>query len=366
MIRPEAAADRAAGTVDDLVEFEGMVARSPAMQRVFSLIEQLADNDASVLITGESGTGKELVARAVHARSSRANRPFVAVNCGALPADLLESELFGHVRGSFTGAVRDKAGRFEVAQDGTVFLDEIGDMPLPLQVKLLRVLQERTFERVGETQPRPFRARIVTATNQDLVGLVADKRFRQDLFYRLNVVPIALPPLRARREDLDALIRHLLEKIGQRRSRARQLSPAAMRALLSYDWPGNVRQLENALEYATAVCEGQTIHREDLPAEIIAASEARQPARTRPEPAPAELGQAATEAGADGAKPDEPESVPSTPATARAPLGRYPTAADIVDALRQSRHRRGAAAKLLGVSRTTLWRRMREEGLTAP
>jgi len=332
VVRPEARADeRAAATVD---RYEGMVARSPAMRRVFQLIDHLHDSDASVLITGESGTGKELVARAIHARSPHANQPFVAVNCGALPVDLLESELFGHARGAFTGAVRDKVGRFEVAGDGTIFLDEIGDMPLPLQVKLLRVLQERTFERVGENDSRQFTARVVAATHLDLGRAVSERRFREDLFYRLNVVPIVLPPLRARREDLDLLIHHLLEKIGRRRSRALRLSPPATRALLSCDWPGNVRQLENVLEYATAVCEGQTIHREDLPDDV----------QSGPVPttaAPVVLRGEATPL-ADGG------------------LATYPTANDIIEAMRRARGRRGEAAKLLGVSRTTLWRRIKE------
>ncbi|MBW2523298.1 MAG: sigma 54-interacting transcriptional regulator [Deltaproteobacteria bacterium] len=364
MVRPEPRLQEIFAPSSDSTTFEGMVARSPAMRRVFALVEQLADTDASVLITGESGTGKELVARAVHNRSTRANHPFVAVNCGALPPDLLESELFGHARGSFTGAVRDKVGRFEAAGRGTILLDEIGDMPLPLQVKLLRVLQERTFERVGETRSREFRARVVAATHQDLARLVGLDRFRQDLFYRLNVVPIVLPPLRERREDLDVLITHLLEKIGQRRARAKRLSPAAMRALLSFDWPGNVRQLENALEYATAVCEGQTIHKEDLPAEILNPEVPELPAAPPPaesttgtEPA-ADLHQESAVAATDAESPEA-----SAPNPARRPLGPYPSAQEMVDALRQTRHRRGPAAKLLGVSRTTLWRRMREEGL---
>jgi len=336
---PQVGADEGASGA---VSFEGMVARSQVMQRVFHLVEHLRESDATVLITGESGTGKELVARAIHSRSLRAGRPFLAVNCGALPENLLETELFGHARGAFTGAVRDKLGRFEAAGDGTVFLDEVGDLPLPLQVKLLRVLQERTFERVGETLTRPFRARVVAATHQNLAKAVAEKRFREDLFYRLNVVPIALPSLRERREDLELLIVHLLERVGQR-TRALRLSPSAMRALLSFDWPGNVRQLENALEYATAVCEGQTIHREDLPPEVLSEVGNSVESAT-PEAAPVDV----------GSHEVEPE----------VELGSWPSRSEIVSALSRTRHRRGAAAKLLGVSRTTLWRRMTELGLT--
>jgi transcriptional regulator with PAS, ATPase and Fis domain len=311
------------------------------MVRVFGLIDHLRDSDATVLITGESGTGKELVARAVHARSNRANRPFVAVNCGALPEQLLESELFGHGRGSFTGATRDKPGRFEVVGDGTIFLDEVGELPPPLQVKLLRVLQERTFERLGENASRPVRARVLAATNIDLAQAIARRTFREDLFYRLNVVRIHIPPLRERREDLELLITHLLHAIGRHRSRALRLSPDAMRALLTYDWPGNVRQLDNALEYANTVCDGQTIHREDLPPEL-----------TEPYPPPVP------------SLPPSPQAMPATPPSAPAShpvlLGPYPDRSQILAALERTHHRRGEAARLLGVSRTTLWRRLKE------
>jgi PAS domain S-box-containing protein len=354
VVRPEAPIDLADANDDSNgpVIFEGMVARSQAMRRVFHLIDHLRDSDATVLISGESGTGKELVARAVHARSTHAGHPFVAVNCGALPENLLETELFGHARGAFTGAVRDKPGRFEVAGDGTVFLDEIGDLPLPLQVKLLRVLQERSFERVGETVSRPFRARVIAATHQDLPRAVAEKRFREDLFYRLDVVPIVLPPLRERREDLELLTLHLLGRVGQRH-RALRLSPSAMRVLLSYFWPGNVRQLENALEYATAVCEGQTIHPEDLPSEI------------RGERTSLGAGVPPLAESAPPASPPKPPPAPRVASPGGAPdaarlLEPWPDRQSILAALGTTRHRRGAAAKLLGISRTTLWRRMKE------
>ncbi|HEX4936070.1 MAG TPA: sigma 54-interacting transcriptional regulator, partial [Gemmatimonadaceae bacterium] len=208
MIRP----GEEAAPVDQVPSFEGIVGRSPQMQRIFRLIDLLHENDATILITGESGTGKEMVARALHARSGRRG-PFVAVNCAALPSELLESELFGHVRGAFTGAVRDRAGRFEVADGGTLFLDEIGDMPPALQVKLLRVLQDHSFERVGDSRTRSTDVRVIAATHVDLRAAVATGRFREDLFYRLRVVPIHVPPLRERREDLTLLIPHLLERI---------------------------------------------------------------------------------------------------------------------------------------------------------
>jgi PAS domain S-box-containing protein len=329
--------------------YEGMVARSHAMQQIFQLIGLLGESDASVLVTGESGTGKELVARAIHARSHRRDRPFVAVNCGALPGELLESELFGHARGAFTGAVRDKPGRFEVVEDGTIFLDEIGDMPLELQVKLLRVLQERTFERVGETTTREVSARVVAATHQDLARLVAERRFREDLYYRLNVVPIHVPPLRDRRQDVEPLVFHILDRIGSRRGRTYRLSPGVLRRLLAQPWPGNVRQLENALEYATTICEGETLHERDLPPELG-------------------TGRADGSASEDAAAARSPEPVaspkPDEPTVTWRPEGEaYPTRHDVEEALRATRHRRAAAAELLGISRTTLWRRMREHGL---
>jgi transcriptional regulator with PAS, ATPase and Fis domain len=345
VVRPDTSAAQVAEETGPEGAFEGMVGRSPAMRRVFRLVEHLRDSDATVLVTGESGTGKELVARAVHARSARGNQPFVAVNCGALPANLLDTELFGHVRGSFTGAVRDKPGRFEVVGRGTLFLDEIGDLPLELQVKLLRVLQERLFERVGDVRSLPFQGRVVAATHRDLSRAVSEGRFREDLFYRLNVVHLRLPPLRERREEIEPLVLHLLSSIGQRRSRALRLSPTAMRALLAHDWPGNIRQLENALEYATAVCEGQTIHVEDLPPEVTGV---------------APLGHPAPPAAATATP------LPSPGPPAQAPpllLEEFPTAGEIVAALRATRGKRSAAAVSLGVSRTTLWRRMRELGL---
>jgi sigma-54 specific flagellar transcriptional regulator A len=317
------------------------------MRSLRNAIARLAPIPSSVLIVGESGTGKELVARAIHARSPRADRPFVAVNCGALPGTLLESELFGHVRGAFTGAGWDKPGRFDVAADGTLFLDEIGDLPLELQVKLLRVLQERQFERVGDVHPQPFRARVVAATHHDLARAVARKTFREDLYYRLNVVPLRLAPLRERREDLELLVGHVLDRIGERRSRLLRLSGSAMRVLLEHDWPGNVRQLENALEYATAVCDGQTIHMEDLPPEITGAPSTPGAQNVAPAAAGDELGFA-----------QAPRSPPA-PGQTRV----YPRAEDVVAAIRNARGRRSAAAEALGVSRTTLWRLMREFGL---
>ena len=318
--------------------FSGLIARSTSMRRIFSLIEHLSESDATVLITGESGTGKELVARATHVHSPRRREPFIAVNCGALPGDLLESELFGHVRGAFTGAIRDRTGRFELAAGGTIFLDEVGDLPLPLQVKLLRVLQERTFERVGESESRTSDARVIAATNKDLRQAVMEEQFREDLYYRLRVVPLWIPPLRERREDIEPLARHLLSRVSRRHDRSVRLAPDAMRALLRYPWPGNVRELENALEYAVAVSRGQTLHAQDLPLEILGTQPELQEGGPSSMPEP-------------GAMPDKDADSPASE------LER------IRNALDAHQWRRAEAALALGMSRTTLWRKMREYGL---
>jgi transcriptional regulator with GAF, ATPase, and Fis domain len=324
----------------------GLVGRSEAMGRVFRLLDVLQHSEATVLIAGESGTGKEVTARVVHAQSPRRGGPFVAVNAAALPGELLESELFGHVKGAFTGATRDRPGRFETASSGTLFLDEVGDLPLHLQVKLLRVLQEHTYERVGEDAPRRTGARIIAATNRDLRQAVARGAFREDLFYRLRVFPIELPPLRARREDVEPIARLLLSSVCARTGRAVQFSPDALRTLLSYEWPGNVRELENALEFAVTVCRGQTLQSEDLPPEVRAAGEPP-PAAHGPIPARGARRSAARtihRGDAAGAFPDE-----------RTELRR---------ALDEHRWSRADTAAALGVSRSTLWRRMRTLGLT--
>ncbi len=248
--------------------FGQIVGQSKPMLTVFELVEKVAAAKATVLITGESGTGKELIARAIHARSPRAEEPFVAVNCMALTETLLESELFGHEKGAFTGAVGRRKGRFEVADKGTLFLDEVGEIAQSLQVKLLRVLQERTFERVGGSQPISVDVRIVTATNRDLAQAVSEGRFREDLYYRLNVVRIDMPPLRQRKEDLPALVAHFVRKYADETGRtAPEVSPEAMRLIYEHNWPGNVRELENALERAVILC-GERITPGDLPLEV--------------------------------------------------------------------------------------------------
>ncbi len=240
--------------------------RSEPMQRVFSLIERVADTDSTVLILGESGTGKELVARTIHLRGPRAEKPLVAVNCGAIPETLLESELFGHERGAFTGASSTRIGRFERAHEGTLFLDEIGEMSPSLQVKLLRVLQQRCFERVGGTKTLQVDVRVIAATNRDLDQAVLDGRFREDLYYRLNVIPIAVPPLRERADDIPHLVDHFLKSINEQKQKAVQgVSPEAMRLFSAYAWPGNVRELENLIERLVILKGEGVIGPEDLP-----------------------------------------------------------------------------------------------------
>jgi len=256
----------------DRFRLDQLVGRSARMQEVFTLIETVAPTSSTILVTGETGTGKELVARALHALSRRASERFVAVNCGAIPEALLEAELFGHVRGAFTGAVSNRVGRVELAHRGTLFLDEIGTMPAPLQAKLLRVLQQREVERVGESRPVPIDVRVVAATNADLDDMVARGAFREDLYYRLNVIPLRLPPLRERREDIPLLVRHFLMTLGEQAVPPRRdvvFSQEAMRRLMAYDWPGNIRQLENTVERALALTPQRAqIDVSVLPAEI--------------------------------------------------------------------------------------------------
>jgi len=260
---------------DELARHEGfdeLVGVSPPMLRVYETVRHVADTTATVLITGESGTGKELIARAIHRQGARRRHPFVAVNCAALPAELVESELYGHERGAFTGAHARKLGKFEAAHTGTLFLDEIGALRLDLQPKLLRALQEREIERVGGTRPIPVDVRIIAATNADLRQAVADGRFREDLFYRLHVVPIEVPPLRARREDVAPLARYFLAKYaGQFGKPIREISPGALDALERYGWPGNVRELENVVARAVALAAGPVVHLDQIPLDVAMA-----------------------------------------------------------------------------------------------
>jgi len=296
-------------------QFHGIVAHSKVMHDIFNLINDIADSPASVLIQGESGTGKEMIADAIHASSSRRAMPFIKVNCAVFPAQLLASELFGHVKGAFTGAIRDRQGRFEIADKGTLFLDEVAEMTLEMQLQLLRVLQEGTFERIGESLSRNVNVRIITATNRDLSHAIATRHFREDLFYRLNVIPIHVPPLRQRPEDIPHLIRHFLRKFSLIYNKTiEEIDDLALEACLNYAWPGNVRELENNLEYAFARSRNEGIIRHEnlLP-------HLRKMKNTR--------------------------SV-----TAKDPL---------LSALQEHRWNRGQTARALGIGRTTLWRKMK-------
>lgn len=248
---------------DDLKNLVGM---SPKMERLFASVRKVADTEATVLITGESGTGKELVARAIHSLSSRKSAPFIAINCAAIPRDLLESELFGHTKGAFTGAVKDRVGKFQLADRGTLFLDEVGDLPVELQPKLLRALQERIVEPLGGGKAQKIDVRVVAATNQDLEGAIADGSFREDLYYRLSVIPIHLPPLRERKEDIPLLVRHFTNKFGQANV---TFTKGTLDALATYSWPGNVRELENAIERLLIMRRGDEIGQDDLPGKIL-------------------------------------------------------------------------------------------------
>ena len=253
--------------------FDSMIGYSDGMKKIFDTIEKVATSDSTVMIYGESGTGKELVARAIHFNSERINFPLVAVNCGAIPEELLESELFGHEKGAFTGALRARIGRFELANGGTIFLDEIGDMSPALQVKVLRVLQEKQFERIGGVKTLQVDVRIIAATNQDLEKAIEEKRFREDLFYRINVIPIYIPPLRERRLDIPILANHFLTKFNKLKGKGVGLiTPQAMEYLLKYSWPGNVRELENLIEMLVVLKEEGEIEVQDLPEKIAMAT----------------------------------------------------------------------------------------------
>jgi formate hydrogenlyase transcriptional activator len=247
-------------TVSSGTGFDGIIGRSSSLRRVLQMVETVASGDSTVLLLGETGTGKELIARAIHGHSPRKARPFVKLNCAAIPTGLLESELFGHERGSFTGAIAQKIGRLELAHQGSLFLDEIGDIPLELQPKLLRALQEREFERLGSTRTQKVDVRIVAATHRDLEGMILDKQFRSDLYYRLNVFPIQVPPLWERREDIPLLVHHFVRRAARRMRRVIDTIPSeTMEALIHYRWPGNIRELENIIERAVILSPGPVL-----------------------------------------------------------------------------------------------------------
>jgi PAS domain S-box-containing protein len=306
----------------------GLLGDSPPMQRLLELIENVAQTDAPVLIHGQSGTGKELAARAIHEESPRKNKPFIKVNCAALNENLLESELFGHEKGAYTGADRTRIGRFEAAHEGTIFLDEIGDVPLAIQVKLLQVLEQKEIERVGDHKPIAVDVRIISATNRDLEAMIAQDLFRQDLFFRINVFPLNCPTLSERLDDIHIIVQNFIEqnaaKVGKD---IHGLTSEAMEALLAYSWPGNIRELRNAIEYAFVLCSGSWIRKEHLPPNITANKK-------------------------------------------RTPLNRHQSTVSweedrkkLIEALRKTGGNQSDAARLLGVSRVTVWKRIKKYGI---
>jgi two-component system nitrogen regulation response regulator GlnG len=333
------------------------------MQRVFKLIGQLAGSDATALITGESGTGKELVARAIYHHSRRSDKPFLAINCAAIPENLLESELFGHEKGAFTGANVQRIGKFEQCNGGTIFLDEIGDMSLPTQTKILRVLQNGSFERVGGNQPVNVDVRVIAATNKPLEKAVADKQFREDLFYRLNVVRVQIPPLRDRREDIRLLVNYFLRKFAQaQKQQPKSISQSALDALETYHWPGNVRELENIMQRAIVVAKGDAILEGDLPAEMRSSSSAVQTATPTPQ---------ATSTGIPAAPVANLDDIPQIAKAlfrwARQDPKRKIIASVerelIIAALAETGGNQVQASKLLGITRATLRKRVEKFGI---
>lgn len=313
--------------------FHGMVGISAPMQKVYSLINNAADSDAPLIIYGESGTGKELVAHAIHEISNRRDFPYIKVNCASLNESLLESELFGHVKGAFTSAIQDRKGRFEAAEKGCIFLDEIGDLPFATQVKLLRVLEEKVIERVGDNRPIPINVRIISATNQDLTRMVKEGTFREDFFYRINVIPIHIPPVRERDGDIPLLAESFFRRLQLKTDKSiKGISNRAMDLLMQHDWPGNVRELRSTFEYAFVTCQGETIQPEDLP--------------------PAIQGYRRERRGT---------AVPISLRVDKNVRQRQ----ELIDALVSAGGNQSRAAEILGVTRVTIWNRMRRFGIHA-
>ncbi len=308
--------------------YHGIIGKSHVMQNLFELIENVAQSAAPVIIQGESGTGKELVARAIHEAGPRKDKPFIKVNCAALNENLLESELFGHVKGAFTGADRDRTGRFEAGHSGTIFLDEIGDIPMSTQVKLLRVLEDKKIERVGDHQPVAIDVRIITATNKNLEALVKQERFREDLYFRIHVFPLYCPPLSKRREDIPAIVQHFIrQNIKTSNKRILGVTPEAMDALMAYNWPGNVRELRNVIDYAFVLCPGGSIGLEHLPQKMVVSG-----------------------------------SSDRLVVDSKALADRN----QLIQVLRQAGWNQSEAARKMGVSRVTVWKRMQQLGVKRP
>ncbi|MFC5394151.1 sigma-54-dependent transcriptional regulator [Bosea vestrisii] len=323
--------ERLRSELEGRYSFDTLIGSSAAFRRVIEQVTEVCETKATVLLNGESGTGKELVARAIHFNSPRRDKPFIAVNCAAIPETLLESELFGHVKGAFTGALANRTGRFAAADGGTLFLDEIGDMPLPIQAKLLRVIQERSFEPVGATRTQTVDVRLVAATHKDMRQAVDTGSFREDLFYRLNVFPIMLPPLRDRADDIPLLSLHFLAELAESMGkRASGFSPAALAAMTAYDWPGNIRELHNCIERAVIVAKTPTIDVTDLPQDLFST-----PRRSDRDALPRDL-----DAELERIERDF-----------------------IIEALRRSDGVQVRAAKLLGIAERSLWHRIKKLGI---
>jgi len=312
--------------LSDYREYHGIIGTSPAIRKVFEVVEKAAQSNAPVIISGESGTGKELVARAIHERGQRKSGPYVQLNCAALNAALLESELFGHIKGAFTGAYRHRKGRFEAADGGSIFLDEIGDIPLSIQVKLLRVLENKQIERVGDHRSVDVDVRIISATHQNLVTLIEQQQFREDLYFRINVIPIRIPPLRERKEDIPLLVNSFVQRLQVRTGKAiTGLTPEALQHFMDYAWPGNIRELKSALEYAFVIAEKGKIDIAHLPHPVLE---------------PSTIGVDRT-GGRDGSREKQA----------------------LMAALRETRGNQTQAARLLGINRVTVWNRMRKYGI---
>lgn len=375
----------------------GIIGQSTTLADVFKMLAKVAPTDSTVLVTGESGTGKELLVRALHDNSRRADKPFVPINCGAIPKELLESELFGHEKGAFTNALRSRAGRFELADGGTIFLDEIGEMDLSLQVKILRVLQEREFERVGGNVCKEVDVRIVAATNRDLEAEVAAGRFREDLFYRLNVIPLHLPPLRERGGDVLLLARFFLDRFCLKKERPPlTLDPQVRSVFMAYQWPGNVRELENLMERLSILVDGDVVHVDDLPSKVLSqvGDISLLPESPMPEPEvlPESCDRAAPAAGeAASVAGEAPEALRPSPADSGA-MATAPAAGQggfvwptlqtmnehggnlkdfldavelrlINEALQRADGVKNQAAELLGIKRTTLIEKLKKKGV---
>jgi transcriptional regulator with GAF, ATPase, and Fis domain len=324
-------------------QFDQIIGQSAEIKAVLNLVERVADSDSTVLVSGDSGTGKELIAKAVHFNSTRANQPFIAINCGAIPSELLESELFGHVKGAFTGAIANRVGRFELADGGTIFLDEIGDLEPALQVKLLRVLQERSFEPVGAAKSLQVNVRVIAATNKNLEENVRNGKFREDLFYRLNVIPIVLPALRERKVDIPLLLAHFIDHFNRTKNRKLSgISQAAIDCLSNYQWPGNIRELENLVERIAILKGFGMIEVHDLPVRY----------------------QTATAAGATASE-NSSLAIPESGMDFNTAVDQFENAI-LLQALEKTGWNRNQAALLLRLNRTTLVEKIKKKGLRRP